>query len=59
MLDGRPGSTGASGSDELELLRLALDVVQENIYILDREIRYVYVNQLGAAVMGLAPAQMM
>jgi PAS domain S-box-containing protein len=58
MLDGRPGSTGASGSDELELLRLALDVVQENIYILDREIRYVYVNQLGAAAMGLLPAQM-
>lgn len=58
MLDGRPGSTGASGQDELELLRLALDVVQENIYILDREIRYVYVNQLGAAAMGLVPAQM-
>jgi len=46
------------GSDEMELLRQALDVVQENIYILDREIRYVYVNQLGAAVMGLTPAQM-
>lgn len=58
MLDGRPGSTGASGRDELELLRLALDVVQENVYILDREIRYVYVNQLGAAAMGLVPAQM-
>jgi len=58
MLDGRPGSTGASGSDEPELLRLALDVVQENIYILDREIRYVYVNLLGAAAMGLVPAQM-
>ena len=58
MLDGRPGSTGASGSDELELLRLALDVVQENIYILDRETRYVYVNQLGAAAMGFVPAQM-
>ncbi len=59
MLDGRPGSTGTSGQDELGLLRLALDVVQENIYILDREIRYVYVNQLGAAAMGLVPAQMM
>jgi PAS domain S-box-containing protein len=58
MLDGRPGSTGASGQDELELLRLALDVVQENIYILDRDIRYVYVNLLGAAAMGLVPAQM-
>ena len=58
-LDGRPGSTGASGQDELELLRLALDVVQENIYILDREFRYVYVNQLGAAAIGLLPAQMM
>lgn len=58
MLDGRPGSTGASGSDELELLRLALDVVQENIYILDRETRYLYVNLLGAAAMGLVPAQM-
>ena len=58
MLDGRPGSSGASGSDELDLLRLALDLVQENIYILDREIRYVYVNQVGAALMGLTPAQM-
>jgi PAS domain S-box-containing protein len=58
MLDGRPGSTGASGSDELEMLRLALDVVQENIYILDREVRYLYVNQVGAAAMGLLPAQM-
>ena len=58
MLDGRPGSTGATGSSEPELLRLALDVVQENIYILDRDLRYVYVNQLGAAAMGLTPAQM-
>jgi PAS domain S-box-containing protein len=58
MLDGRSGSTGTSGSNELELLRLALDVVHENIYLLDRDLRYVYVNQLGAAVMGLTPAQM-
>jgi PAS domain S-box-containing protein len=58
MLDGRPGSSGASGSHEIELLRLALEVVQENVYILDREIRYVYVNQLGAAALGLTPAQM-
>ena len=58
MLDGRSGSTGTSGSNELELLRLALDVVQENIYILDKDLRYIYVNQLGAAVMGLTPAQM-
>ncbi|HZW91109.1 MAG TPA: PAS domain-containing sensor histidine kinase, partial [Myxococcaceae bacterium] len=46
------------GSDDLELLRLALDVVQENIYILDRDIRYVYVNHLGAAAMGVTPGQM-
>src|SRR5262249_30964223 len=45
-------------SDDLELLRLALEVVQENVYILDRDIRYRYVNQLGAAAMGLTPAQM-
>ena len=48
----------APGSDDQELLRLALDVVQENIYIFDRDIRYVYVNQLGAAAMGVTPAQM-
>ena len=48
----------ASGSDDLELLRLALDVVQENIYIFDRDARYAYVNQLGAAAMGVTPAQM-
>ena len=58
MLDGRSGSTGVSGPSEPDLFRLALDVVQENIYILDRDLRYVYVNQLGAAVMGLSPAQM-
>ena len=58
MLDGRPASTSASVPDELELLRLALEVAQENVYILDRDIRYVYVNQLGASVLGLAPAQM-
>ncbi len=46
-------------ADELELLRRALEVVQENVYILDRDIRYVYVNQLGAAAMGLTPAQML
>ncbi|HZJ55095.1 MAG TPA: PAS domain-containing sensor histidine kinase, partial [Myxococcaceae bacterium] len=56
--DGRPTSTPASTSDELEMLRLALEVVQENVYILDRDGRYVYVNQLGAAATGLAPAQM-
>src|SRR5678815_1438859 len=56
--DGRPTSTPASTSDELEMLRLALEVVQENVYILDRDGRYVYVNRLGAAAMGLAPAQM-
>jgi PAS domain S-box-containing protein len=47
-----------ASSDDLELLRLALEVVQESVYILDRDIRYRYVNQLGAAAMGLTPAQM-
>ena len=58
MLDGRPASTTASASDELELLRMALEVVQENVYLLDQDLRYVYVNLLGAAAVGLTPAQM-
>ncbi|RPH71921.1 MAG: PAS domain S-box protein [Myxococcaceae bacterium] len=56
--DGRPTTTSASTSDEMELLRLALEVMQENVYILDRDLRYVYVNRLGASAMGLASAQM-
>jgi PAS domain S-box-containing protein len=56
--DGRPATTSASTSDELELLRLALEVMQENVYILDGDLRYVYVNRLGASAMGLASAQM-
>ena len=32
--------------------------MQENVYILDRDLRYVYVNRLGASAMGLASAQM-
>jgi len=53
----RPTGT-TSPIKELELIRLAVDVVQENVYLLDRNLRYVYVNRLGAAAMGLAPAQM-
>ncbi|HET9036368.1 MAG TPA: PAS domain-containing sensor histidine kinase [Myxococcaceae bacterium] len=51
-------TTPTPAMKERELIRLAVDVVQENVYLLDRNIRYVYVNQLGAAAMGLAPAQM-
>jgi len=58
MGDGRPKSTATSATEELELLRLAVEVVQENVYLLDRDFRYVYVNQLGAAVLGFTPAQM-
>ena len=57
--DAPPTSTTTTPAmKERELIRLAVDVVQENVYLLDRNIRYVYVNQLGAAAMGLAPAQM-
>src|SRR5262245_50631813 len=56
--DARPTSTTTSATRELELIRLAIEVVQENVYLLDRNIRYVYVNQLGAEAMGLAPSQM-
>jgi PAS domain S-box-containing protein len=56
--DARPTGTTTSAIKELELIRLAIEVVQENVYLLDRNIRYVYVNQLGAAVMGLTPSQM-
>ncbi len=56
--DARPTSPTTSAIKELELIRRAVDVVQENVYLLDRNIRYVYVNQLGAAAMGFAPAQM-
>jgi PAS domain S-box-containing protein len=58
MVDERPENAMPSAPDELELLRRALEGVQENVYILDRDARYVYVNQLGAAAMGLTPAQM-
>lgn len=58
MVDEHPETALAPAPDELELLRRALEVVQENVYILDRDVRYVYVNQLGAAAMGLTPAQM-
>jgi PAS domain S-box-containing protein len=57
--DERPENPMASAPDEPELLRRALEVVQENVYILDRDIRYVYVNRLGASAMGLTPAQML
>ena len=58
MLDEDAGSAQVARSPEQELLRRALEVMQENVYILDRELRYVYANQLGAAAMGTTPAQL-
>jgi len=59
LVDERPETAMSSVPDEVELLRRALEVVQENVYILDRDIRYVYVNQLGAAAMGMTTTQML
>jgi PAS domain S-box-containing protein len=58
MVDEDAGSAHVATPLEQELLRRALEVMQENVYILDRELRYVYANQLGAAAIGKTPAQL-
>jgi len=45
-------------TDDPELLQRALEAVQENVYIVDRDLRYLYVNQRGAEAVGLSRAQM-
>ena len=57
-VDEIPVSAAPSTPEELELLHRALGVLQENVHLLDREIRYVYVNPFGAAAMGRTPAEM-
>ena len=53
-----PVSAPPSTLEELEVLYRALGVLQENVYLLDRDIRYVYVNPFGAAAMGRTPVEL-
>jgi phosphoserine phosphatase RsbU/P len=43
--------------EELQLLHRALGVLQEDVYLLDRDARYLYVNPCGAATLGRTPAE--
>jgi PAS domain S-box-containing protein len=57
-VDEVPVGAPPSTAQELELLHRAVGALQENVYLLDREIRYVYVNPFGASAMGRSPAEM-